>query len=66
MSKLLLKSYKFPGTNKILAEIIQAQGNSLCSEVHKCINFILNKEELPQQWKETITVSIHPIFFSQG
>jgi hypothetical protein len=29
------------------------------SAIHKLINFILNKEELPGQWKESIIVPIH-------
>jgi hypothetical protein len=41
------------GIDKISAELIQAGGNTLCSEIHKLINSILNKEELPQQWKES-------------
>jgi hypothetical protein len=28
-------------------------------EIHKFICYIWNKEELPQQWKESITVPIH-------
>jgi hypothetical protein len=31
----------------------------LCSEVHKLNCSIWNKEELPQQWKESIIVPIH-------
>jgi hypothetical protein len=29
---------------------------AFCSEVHKLINSILNKEELPEEWKELIIV----------
>jgi hypothetical protein len=43
-----LKRYKSPGTDKILAELIQAGGKTVCSEIHKLINSIWNKEELPQ------------------
>jgi len=28
-----LKTYKSPGTDQILAELIQAGGNTLCSEI---------------------------------
>jgi hypothetical protein len=38
--------------------MIQAGGNILHSEIHKLINSIWNKEELPEQWKETIVVHI--------
>jgi hypothetical protein len=41
------KGYKSPGIDQIPAELIQAGGNTLCSEIHKCINCIWNKEELP-------------------
>jgi hypothetical protein len=33
-------------------------GGETCSEIHKLICFIWNKE-LPQQWKESIIVPIH-------
>jgi hypothetical protein len=29
-----LKSYKFPGTDQILAELTKAGGETLCSEIH--------------------------------
>jgi hypothetical protein len=54
-----LKSYKSPGTDQILAELIEAGGEKLCSETHKFICSIWNKEELPQQWKESIIVPFH-------
>jgi hypothetical protein len=54
-----LKRYKSPGLDQILAELIQTGGNTLCSEIHKLINCIWNKEELPEQWKESIIVPIY-------
>jgi hypothetical protein len=45
--------------NQIPAELIQAGGKILLSEIHKLINSFWNKEELPDQWKETIIVPIH-------
>jgi hypothetical protein len=54
-----LKSYKSPGTDQIPAELIKAGGETLCSEIHKIICPIWNKEELPQQWKESIIVRIY-------
>jgi hypothetical protein len=54
-----LKSYKFPGNDQILAELIKAGGETLCSGIHKLICSIWNKEELPQQWKESIIIPIH-------
>jgi len=53
-----LERYKSPGTDQILAKLIQAGGNTLHSETHKLIP-IWNKEELPQQWKKSITVSVY-------
>jgi hypothetical protein len=44
-----LKSYKSPGTDQILAELIKAGRETLCPEIYKLICSIWNKEELPQQ-----------------
>jgi hypothetical protein len=55
----LKKIYKSPGTHQIPAELIKADGEILCSEIHKLIRPIWNKEELSQQWKESIIVPIH-------
>jgi hypothetical protein len=54
-----LKSYKSPGTVQIQAELIKTGGKTLCSEIHRLICSIWNKEELPQQWKESIIIPIH-------
>jgi hypothetical protein len=54
-----LKSYNSPGIDQIPAELINAGGETLCSEVHKLICSIWNKEELPQQWKESVITPIH-------
>jgi hypothetical protein len=35
-----LKRYKSPGVDQILAELIQAGGETLCSEIHKLIKLI--------------------------
>jgi hypothetical protein len=43
-----LKRYKSLGIDQIPAERIQAGGNTLRSEIHKLINCIWNKEELPE------------------
>jgi hypothetical protein len=53
-----LRSYKSPGTDQIPAELIKGEGEKLCSEIHKLICSIWNKEELPQRWKESIGVRI--------
>jgi hypothetical protein len=49
-----LKKYKSPGSDEIPAELIQAGGEILLSAIHKLINSVLIKEELPDQWKESI------------
>jgi hypothetical protein len=51
-----LKSYKSPGTDQIPAELIKAGGETLYSEINRLICSMWNKEELPQQWKESIIV----------
>jgi hypothetical protein len=40
-----LKKYKSPGSDQILAELIQAGGVILLSAIHKFINSVWNKEE---------------------
>jgi hypothetical protein len=39
-----LKKYKSPGSDQIPAELIQAGGEILLSEIHKLINSVWNKE----------------------
>jgi hypothetical protein len=53
-----LRRYKSPGADQIPAELIQAGGETLHSEIHKLIKLIWNKE-LPHQWKESIVIPIH-------
>jgi hypothetical protein len=50
-----LKRYKSPDIDEIPAELIQAGGNTLCSEIYVFINSIWKKEEMLQQWKESVT-----------
>jgi hypothetical protein len=54
-----LKRSKSAGVDQILAELIQAGGETLRSEIHKLIRLIRNKEKLPHQWKESIVIPIH-------
>jgi hypothetical protein len=54
-----LKKYKSPDSDQIPAELIQAGGEILLSAIHKLINSVWNKEKLPDQWKESIIVSVH-------
>jgi hypothetical protein len=43
-----LKRHKSPGSDQIPAELIEAGGRTIRSEIHKLINSIWNKEELPE------------------
>jgi hypothetical protein len=61
-----LKSHKSPGIDHIPAELIKAGGRTICSEIHKLINSVWNKEELPEVWKESITVPVHKKFDKTG
>jgi hypothetical protein len=54
-----LKSYKYSDTDQIPAELIKAGGEIIYSEIHRLICSIWNKEELPQQWKESIIVPVY-------
>jgi hypothetical protein len=44
-----LKKYKSPGSDQIPAKLIQAGSEILLSEIHKLINSVWNKKELPDQ-----------------
>jgi hypothetical protein len=54
-----LKRHTSPGSDQIPVEMFTTEGWTICYEVHKLINSIWNKEELPNQWKESITVPIY-------
>jgi hypothetical protein len=42
-----LNKYKSPGSDQIPAELIQVGGEILLSAIHKLMNSVWNKEELP-------------------
>jgi hypothetical protein len=54
-----LKSHKLPGIDQIPAELIKAGGRTIRCAIHKLIITIWNKEELPEEWKESIIVPAH-------
>jgi hypothetical protein len=54
-----LKRYKSLGIDQIPAELIKAGGSKICPAIHKLINSIWNKEDLPEQWKVSIIVPIY-------
>jgi len=51
-----LKRHKSPGIDQIPAEVIKAGDTTIRCKIHKFINCIWNKEELPEEWKESIIV----------
>jgi hypothetical protein len=51
--------YKSPGTNHSPAELIKAGGEILRSVIHKLIYSVWKKQELQQQWKDSISVPVH-------
>jgi len=54
-----LKNHKSPGTDQIPAELIKAGGRTICCGIHKLVISIWNKEELPEEWKESVIVPIY-------
>jgi hypothetical protein len=53
-----LKKYKSPVSDQIPTEMNQAGCEILLSALHKLVNYIW-KEELPNQWKESIIIPVH-------
>jgi len=54
-----LKSHKSPVIDQIPAELIKAGGGKICYEIHKLIISVWNKEELSEEWKESVIVPIY-------
>ena len=50
--------FKSPAIDQIPAELIKAGGRTIRYEVHKLIISLCNKEDLPEEWKESIIVPI--------
>jgi len=48
-----------PAIDQIPAELIKAGGRTICSEIHKLISSVWNKEVLPEGWMESIIVPIY-------
>jgi hypothetical protein len=51
-----LNRHKSPGSDQIWAELIKAGGRTICSEIHKLINSVWNKEEFPEDWELIIVL----------
>jgi hypothetical protein len=45
--------------HQVLIKIIKGGGRIIHSEIHKLINSLWKKEELPEEWMESIPVPIH-------
>jgi hypothetical protein len=54
-----LKRHKSPDTDQMPAELIKAGGRTIQGAIHKLIISIWNKEELPEEWKESIIVPVY-------
>jgi hypothetical protein len=54
-----LKSHKLPGIDQIPTELIKVGGRTIRCVIHKLIISIRNKEELSEEWKESIIVPIY-------
>ena len=54
-----LKRHKWPGSDQIQAEIIKAEGRTIRCEIHKLIDSIWNKKDLPEKWNLS---TIAPIY----
>jgi len=59
MANEKLKRHKSAGIDKIPAKLIKAGGRTICSEIQKFINSVWNQEELPEEWRESVTVPIY-------
>ena len=49
-----LKNHKSPGIDQIPAELIKVGCRTILCEIHKLTISIWDKEELPEEWKESI------------
>ena len=50
---------KSPSIDQIPIEVTKAEGRTIRFAILQLINSMWNKEELPEQWKESIIVSIY-------
>jgi hypothetical protein len=55
----MLKSKISPGIDQIPAELFKTSGRTFHGEIHKLIISIWNKEQLLDEWKESIIVPIY-------
>jgi hypothetical protein len=55
------KKTQITGIDQIPAELIKAGSRTIHSEIHKLINSVWIKEELPEDWKESIILPIYKL-----
>ena len=54
-----LKSYISPGIDQIPGELINLGGRTIRWAFHEIITSVWKKEDLPEEWKESIIVPIY-------
>jgi len=54
-----IKNHKPPDIDQIPVEFITAGGRTIRYEIHKLIFSVCKKEELPEDWKESIIVRVY-------
>ena len=54
-----LKRHKSPGNDQMPADLITAGRSTINSQIHYIIISLWNKEELPEEWRESIIVPIY-------
>jgi hypothetical protein len=54
-----LKRHVSPGIDQTPAELIKERGRTIRCEIHKSIICICIKEELPEEWMESINVPVY-------
>jgi len=54
-----LQRHRSPGIDYISAELIKAGSRTILCAIHKLINSVWHKEELPEEWKESIIVPVY-------
>jgi hypothetical protein len=54
-----LKRHESAGIDQIPTEVIKVGGTTISSVIHKPINSILNEDELPEEWKDSIIAPIY-------
>jgi hypothetical protein len=53
------RRHRLSSNDLIPAKLITAGGSKIYSEIHKLINSVWNKKELPDQWKESIIIPVY-------